>query len=169
VVTCVTSTSHGGNGSFKRPREKGTMPMRKPHTCGKRGGERRAEHLHAKVTMPMRNQAHLEQLRPDGVRGFRARELCAWPVVVAAHLWGRGGGAVVSTRASARPRSLVVRPAGYNQEAIKRPSGGHQEAIRRSLTTHHDRAPCGLGSEPLVESGGGGVARSARRVDLKVA
>ena len=54
-------------------------------------GERRAEHLHAKGTMPMRNQAHLEQLRPDGVRGFRARELCAWPVVVAAHLWGRGG------------------------------------------------------------------------------
>jgi hypothetical protein len=38
-----------------------------------------------------RNQAHLEQLRPDGVRGFRARELCAWPVVVAAHLWGRRG------------------------------------------------------------------------------
>ena len=91
MVTCVTSTSHGGNGSFKRPREKGTMPMRKPHTCGERGGERRAEHLHAKGTMPMRNQAHLDQLRPDGVRGFRARELCAWPVVVAAHLWGRGG------------------------------------------------------------------------------
>ena len=97
------------------------MPMRKPHTCGERGGERRTEHLHAKGTMPMRNQAHLEQLRPDcvrnhtqsdairrnqahleqlrpdGVRGFRARELCAWPVVVAAHLWGRGGSAVVST------------------------------------------------------------------------
>jgi hypothetical protein len=80
-----------------------------------------------------RNHAHLDQLRPDGVRGFRAWELCAWPVVVAAHLWGRGGGAVVSTRASARPTSqscalpaTIKRQSRGNQEAIKRQSIGNQ-------------------------------------------
>ena len=200
MVTCVTSTSHGGNGSFKRPREKGTMPMRKPHTCGKRGGERRAEHLHAKGTMPMRNQAHLEQLRPDCVRNQtqsdairRNQTQSGTPRAIAAgrHTWlssaetlrlasrgcrapvGKTGGAVVSTRASAQPvvvgdrvpcrlqsrgnqealPATIKRQSRGHQEAIKRQSRGNQEAIRRPLTTHHDRAPCGLGSEPFVESG----------------
>ena len=96
-------------------REKGTMPMRKPHTsinCGRT----------AYVAFERGNSAPGQSWLP---------RTC-----------GEGGGAVVSTLVSARP---VV------------------------MGAHHDRAPCGLGSKPLVESGRGGVARSARRVDLKVA
>ena len=146
--------------------------------------------------MPMRNQAYLDQLRPDGARNQTQSDAirrnqtqsdairrtsinCGRTAYVAfergnsapGQSWlprtcGEGGGAVVSTLVSARP---VVMGAHHDRAPCQLQSRGNQEAISRQLTTHHDRAPCGLGSKPLVESGRGGVARSARRVDLKVA
>jgi hypothetical protein len=53
---------------------------------------------------------------------------------------------------SKRPATITSQSCAL-PATIKRQSRGHQEAIRRSITTHHDRAPCRLGSEPLVESG----------------
>ena len=122
------------------------MPMRKPHTsinCGRT----------AYVAFERGNSAPGQSWLPRTCgeeEGRRGEHTCMRPA-------SRGCRAPAVVISGNQRSSVVIRGHQWSSGAIRGPQA------------HHDRAPCRLGSEPLIKTCGGGVARSARRVDLKVA